>query len=62
MGSEMNELINKIDYPFDKIVFKANNTRSCTFSISLKDKNKNVLNALFELFTQVQEATMKLMN
>ena len=62
MGSEMNELINKIDYPFDKIVFKANNTRSCTFSVSLKDKNKNVLNALFELFTQVQEATMKLMN
>ncbi len=61
LGGELSETINKIEYPFDKLVVKANNARSCTFSVSLKDKNKNVINALFELYGQIQETAMNLM-
>lgn len=59
---DMAEVINKIEYPFDKFVVKANNARSCTLSISLKDKNKNVINALFELYGQVQDMALNMMN
>lgn len=58
MDDQMSAMVDKIDYPFDKIVIKANNARSFSFSISLKDKNKNVINALFELSSQIQEMAM----
>ena len=60
---ETKDLVKDIEFPFDKVVFKANNAHSCSLSFSLKNKEQGVLNALFDFYTKMSGLMMKtLMN
>lgn len=56
----VSEMFSDKNYPFDKLVFKMNNSRSCTLSCSMKDKDKTVLNALFDFFSEIQDKMLRL--
>ena len=49
--TEARELFEQIDFPFDKVVIKASSPRVWSFSIHTKDKNKGVLEALYDIFS-----------
>ena len=58
---ETKDLVKDIEFPFDKVVFKANNAHSCSLSFSLKNKEQGVFNALFDFYSKVSGLMMNAM-
>lgn len=55
------DLVKDIEFPFDKVVFKANNAHSCSLSFSLKNKEQGVFNALFDFYSKMSGLMMNAM-